>query len=123
MASSSRTPPFSHNSLWGAPLKPLFANEKLCRLALLHAEIQLVKRNHCNDDDDHTERERDPRIAREASHDVADEARDHNERRVGNLRGNVAQVVALCARRGEDRRIGYRRDVVAIDRTRHSRRC
>ena len=33
----------------------------------------------------------------------------------------MAQVVTLCARRGEDRRIGYRRDVVAIDCTRERR--
>ena len=59
----------------------------------------------CNREDN-AEREADPDVLNEAGDDEHHEGDAGNGESVRNLSGNVSEVVALCARRGHDGRVG-----------------
>ena len=72
---------------------------------------------------DQTDNESDHAAAGDAADKEADEAHRRNEQRIGKLRGNVVDVVALCACGRQNRGVRDRRDVVAADRAGQAGRC
>ena len=71
---------------------------------------------HCDCEGGETDGETDVAVPRESVGNVAEEGAGGNDGDVGQLCRYVVEVVALCARRGEDGGVGDGRGMVTADR-------
>ena len=89
----------------------------LALVVLCHGREFAADDGHGGEDADEGGSEAEPAVGGHTIDDIADEAAGHDDGHVRHLRAHMIDVMALRTGRGENRRIGNRRGVVARDRT------